>query len=224
MARKTQASKPKLTLEQLHAQQQEQNQKLETLAGAVQSLTEFLANSQNRTQPVTEQQEHAAAQEHARAPGYVHRYLEASDQEMGGVSGAAEFRETNGEQRLIQTVEGEISNPLLKEKLDNLAFNENVLTIHIHETSEKDAQKVFEVSVGGETVFFRRGETKKVKRKFVEVLARARPVTYENEEYLDGNGEKQVRYPTTMGLRYPFNIVDPTPLDTAWLKSIMAQP
>lgn len=151
------------------------------------------------------------------------RYAEAAERDLGG-EGVAEFREDGDEQLIERPSLGDVDNPLFKEKLENMAWDQQMLEVHIHESADKDAQQVFEITVNGESELFRRGERKRVKRMFVEGLARAKPISYSNEEYLGGDGRQHVRYPTHKGLRYPFALVNPSARDNAWLNSILAQP
>lgn len=94
-----------------------------------------------------------------------------------------------------------------KEKMAALKFDEEPVTVHIHETSDEQADANFSISVGGKSEVFFRGETKTVQRKFVEGLCRAKPVGFRWEEYTRNDGSRAVRYPSRTGLRYPFSII-----------------
>jgi hypothetical protein len=156
-------------------------------------------------------------------PVVANHYMESEDQ-FQGVEGAVEFAEQDGEQLLDRPSEIETERVFNSDKMKDLAFNLEFLTVRIESVAEKDAAQVFEIEVNGEKEFFRRGEVKKVRRYFVEGLARAKPINYENEEYLGTDGLKHIRYSSHKGVRFPFQLVNPKPIDQAWLESILAQP
>jgi hypothetical protein len=117
----------------------------------------------------------------------------------------------------------------LKEKAEALRFCEDILTINIHESSDQDAPEthVF-LSVNGRGAgpngipWVPRGQNVKVARKYVEVLARARPSKYGSVEKINSIGEREVVYPRTSSLRYPFSVIeDPNPKGAAWLTTIL---
>lgn len=112
-----------------------------------------------------------------------------------------------------------------KDKLAALSFDNEPVTVHIHETSDEQADSNFSISVGGKTEVFFRGQTKTVARKFVEGLCRAKPVGFRWEEYTRDDGSRAVRYPSRTGLRYPFSIVkDPNPrAGQEWANRIIRQ-
>lgn len=110
------------------------------------------------------------------------------------------------------------------EKMKNIAFMEERVTVLVHDTSEKHADAVVEIGVNGRNELFVRGQEKTVARKFVEGLARAKPVSFRNEEYTAEDGTRKVRHPSNIGSRYTFSVVqDPNPMGKEWLKSVMAQ-
>lgn len=123
------------------------------------------------------------------------------------------------ERRGVQIVE----KPVDEEKLAMLAFMEEPVTVHIHTTSDKEAEQVFEVFNNGQREVFKRGETKTVKRKFVNELATRKATTYVNQRKRDAEGVQQEVYVPTSALRYPFSVVsDPHPRGADWLKATLA--
>lgn len=201
--------------EQVNAIQQnskDQGEKLDglidavtTLAGAVNSVTETVGTmAKNR-------------------PVVANHYLESEDQIQGN-DGDVTFTEDGGQQVLDKPSEIETERVFNEDKLRDMAFNNEYITVRIEMVSDEKAAPVFEIEVNGEKAFFRRGEVKKVKRMFVEGLARAKPINYGSQEYRGDDGLTHIRYPTTTGVRYPFQIVNPTALDEAWIQAILAQP
>lgn len=122
------------------------------------------------------------------------------------------------EPALIQPVE----RPVSGEKMANLAFMAEPVTIHIHSTSDPAAEQTFTVGNGGRTELFKRGETKTVQRKFVEVLLRAKVTTFSQERRRGDDGVMyDLQVPHT-SLRYPFSVVeDRHPRAQDWLRAMM---
>ena len=118
-----------------------------------------------------------------------------------------------------------VDRPVDKEKLEMLAFMEEEVTVHIHTTSDKEAAQIFPVGNGGQQVIFKRGETKTVKRKFVDVLARAKATTFTQKRVMDSEGIWQDVQVPHSALMFPFSIVeDRHPRGADWLKYALAAP
>ena len=105
-----------------------------------------------------------------------------------------------------------------------MAFNEEVIEITVHTSAEKFAEPIVEVFCNGIPQRFARGKKQAVKRKYVEVLARAKQTNYGNQQIVQDNGEGIFLYPSSTGLRYPFTVNnDPNPRGLDWLKSVLAE-
>jgi hypothetical protein len=97
------------------------------------------------------------------------------------------------------------------------------VTVHIHTTSDKEAEQVFEIFNNGQREVFRRGETKTVKRKFVNELAIRKTTTYINQRKRGEDGVQMEVYQPQAALRYPFSVVqDAHPRGADWLKATLA--
>lgn len=117
-----------------------------------------------------------------------------------------------------------VDRPINKEWADQMAFNEEVIEVIVHTTSEKNAETVVEFFNGGIRQNFIRGQKQSVKRKFVEQLARCKQTNYENQQVKMDNGEETYIYPAQTALRYPFSVIsDPNPRGVDWLKSVLAE-
>ena len=93
-----------------------------------------------------------------------------------------------------------------------------MVTIRIGDTAERNADRVFTVSVNGISRTFVRGQVFTVPRMFVGVLAGAKPVHYGNVEYDDQRGVG-VDHPARRGLRYGFEVLkDDNPRGAKWLE------
>lgn len=125
-------------------------------------------------------------------------------------------------QRTDQQIEV-VDGPSLGDYAAELAFNEEYVEVTVHETTDKNAAMLVDVYCNGVPQRFIRGQTQRVKRKFVEVLARAKQTRIKTEVEMRGNDpvNKIVR---TTGLRYPFRVDnDRNPKGQDWLKRILMQ-
>lgn len=105
---------------------------------------------------------------------------------------------------------------------ENMAFANEKVTVTVHESTEKNAEPIVEVFCDGIPQRFIRGQAQEVKRKFVEVLARARSTSYSQREERDGGFVEGSVFDPHTALRYPFSVNhDPNPRGADWLKSIL---
>jgi hypothetical protein len=127
------------------------------------------------------------------------------------------------EPALIEPVDRPLA-ALDQEKLAMLKFMEDAITVHIHSTTNKEDEQIFEFFNNGRREVFRRNEQKTVKRYFVDMLARAKTTTYTQDTITDAQGVKQIKNIPSTGLRYPFSVVnDPHPRGREWLTSVLAE-
>ena len=123
---------------------------------------------------------------------------------------------------LIQEVEP-VSAQNLSDKTAQLAFLEERLDVLVHESADPNAEAVVETWVNGIAQRFLRGQVQTVRRKYVEVLARAKNTGIKTKEVLDYNGDKTTAIVKHTALKYPFSVVrDANPKGAAWLKQVMS--
>lgn len=116
-----------------------------------------------------------------------------------------------------------VDRPVDTEKLEMLKFMEDMITIHVHTTSDPTAAQIFPVGNGGQQEIFKRGETKTVKRKFVDVLARAKATTYTQKRAQNQDGIWQDVQVPQSSLLFPFSVIqDPHPRGPDWLRYALA--
>lgn len=115
-----------------------------------------------------------------------------------------------------------IEKPLTQDKVALLAFMEEVLTVVVHDTTNPAEEDIVEVWNGGIVQRFPRGVEHKVRRKYVEVLARAKHTRYTQRKLPDNAGYENVPH---TALRYPFTVVSDPSGDKgkAWLKAILQE-
>lgn len=109
------------------------------------------------------------------------------------------------------------------EKLKNLAFMEEEVTVLVHASDEPTAPRFVEVWNDGRKEVFQRGEAKTVKRKFVEVLRHMVVTKYRQEKVKDAQGIEGYRYVPYSAPAYPFVVENDTPEGQAWLKRMTRQ-
>jgi hypothetical protein len=157
-------------------------------------------------------------------PAVIRKAIESSEQTAGqdtprvmrSTGPARESLEPARIQRVGRVVSGE--------KLEMLKFNEDILTVMVHESTNQLDDPIPEVWNDGKCQRFQRGLEQEVKRKYVEVLARAKKTIYKQERVKDGNGDDTIVNRPQTALKYPFVVLrDPSPRGAAWLKSIMAE-
>lgn len=118
-----------------------------------------------------------------------------------------------------------VDRPVSKDKLESLRFMEDELEIVVADTTDPTAERIVEVWNDGVPQRFERNLKQKVKRKYVEVLARAKVTRHSNEKYKDGEGHDAYRYPSHTALRYPFTVIyDPAgDKGRTWLESVLRE-
>lgn len=114
--------------------------------------------------------------------------------------------------------------PTINEYAKQLAFMEELVTVLVHESQQENDIPLVDVYVNGVAQFFPRGEPVTCKRKYVEGLARAKPVAISTEVR-----ERNSENPTNVvhrrqSLRYPFSVIeDKNPNGSAWLRKVLAE-
>jgi hypothetical protein len=122
--------------------------------------------------------------------------------------------------RMVEGVEGEN----LTEAVALEAFmNERVL-IHVYTDGTSGSLEVITPTVNGVNQPIIRGRDQYVKRKYVEVLARSKVVTY-RQEVADQSRPENIQMTPLSNMTAPFVVrEDKNPKGRAWLENILAQP
>lgn len=125
---------------------------------------------------------------------------------------------------LNSTVTMNPEDPAFKKFTEDSKFMDEKVLVRILPSSDKHAEKIICIGNGGTNQHFLRGEWTIAKRKYVEVLARAKPFSVQTPEITDGNGDRTTKIDLSHGLRYPFEMRDQNPIGQTWLNHIMQQP
>jgi hypothetical protein len=116
-----------------------------------------------------------------------------------------------------------IDGPRFKDREAELAFMEEPVTIMIHETTEKNAERLILVAVNGRNCYIPRGKPSIVKRKYVERLAHAREDNV-SQDVQAVTPEEVNRLTIRQGHKYPFSVIhDPNPKGADWLRKVMTE-
>jgi len=102
-------------------------------------------------------------------------------------------------------------------------FMNQVLTIYVHPSANKEDLKIFLLNVNGVNQPLIRGKEAKIKRKYVEVLARNRHTRYDQRWPNPAEKHRYLMVPDT-AVSSPFVIRhDPDPRGAQWLSNILQE-
>jgi hypothetical protein len=228
----TKTTEPKLSLKILAEKQSETDNKLDNILNLMTGIVEKLEPG-NEPEEVVDFSESEQGQTLSRDsssdainhPSISKNYAESEDNFTGGLGDAEIEEDKDGNQFMQQPLNADVSSASFKDWLANMKHANEKISIMVHQTSENNADKTLEVSVNGHSMIFERGiQYDNIPRYLVEALIRAKPIQYDNHEYKNSEGLQEYKYVAQRGLRYPFNIVNPTSRDEGWFKNLQAQP
>lgn len=117
-----------------------------------------------------------------------------------------------------------VEEALPKDKLNDMAFFEEPVEVLIFESTNPNVDPIVRLCNGGSNQFVVRGHPTWIRRKYLEVLARAKSESITTEECLDMNGNKTTRIRKHQGAAFGFTVQkDPNPNGTDWLRGILSQ-
>ena len=107
--------------------------------------------------------------------------------------------------------------------LAELKFNEDVLEVMVHESTDSNAENPIFTSCNGVPQYFYRGIPQQVKRKYVAILAACKEHAITTPEYTQGDGARATRIQRSASLKYPFSVItDPAGKRGAdWLRTLL---
>jgi len=132
----------------------------------------------------------------------------------GEIETAGRFIKRNADGKII-------SNPTRGKKwTDEMAFMNEEVTVMVHTTTDKNADPMPTFWVNGRVQRFLRGHEQKVRRVFVERMARAKGTTYTNVKLKDAEGEDKYEYLPTTADVCQFVVIGDSKKGEEWLKSL----
>lgn len=114
---------------------------------------------------------------------------------------------------LAVVVDDTLASPHIAEYVSDLKFMEDILTVSVAETNDKNAENPVPCGVNGEIRWLDRGKDYKLARKFVDSLIK-REDRIETENYSDDKGVDQTRVKKIPSLKYPLSILHDPAGDT----------
>ena len=111
---------------------------------------------------------------------------------------------------------------LAKEYAAELAFNEQVLTIYLNRGREKFSPLFEQFGVNGQIVWVEVEKPTRLKRKFIEVMARSMPMDISTQSGEDPNDALTFnRVQRHLSATFSFSILnDPSPRGAEWLAKV----
>lgn len=114
--------------------------------------------------------------------------------------------------------------PMDAEWIANMAFMAEMIEIRIPESTDEQAEHVFEININGRMFFFRRGENKVVPRYVADHMLRMKQTRYSQKEVVNSEGIKDIVHPSRTNLKYDLMIIrDGNPLSDKWYKFTIGQ-
>jgi hypothetical protein len=117
-----------------------------------------------------------------------------------------------------------VDGPTGMDKAEMLKFMDENVQVRLMDVAEPNAAQIVQFSVNGVSQFMVRGKTQTIKRKFLEVMARAKTMAISTPEITDANGNRTTRIVKAYGSAYPFQVIsDRNPKGAAWLEKILQE-
>jgi hypothetical protein len=112
------------------------------------------------------------------------------------------------------------------DQLDEEAFMRDELEIYFNEPGNENEPSFVEVNVNGDYRMVMRGDTSKLRRYHVAVIANAKQSRVRQRKILNQDGSMGFQEDNVLALTYPFQVMhDPNPrMGVPWLKKLLAQP
>lgn len=113
----------------------------------------------------------------------------------------------------------------LSKHAQELAFNEEIIEVMVHESTDENAENPIFTSCNGVPQYFYRGLPQQVRRKYVAILASCKEHNITTPEYTQNDGSRATAIRRTSSLKYPFSVIhDPNPRGPDWLRSLLKAP
>lgn len=112
------------------------------------------------------------------------------------------------------------------DQIDQEAFMRDELEVFFNEPGNENEPSFVEVNVNGDYRMVVRGDTTKLRRYHVAVIAAAKQSRVRQRKILNPDGSMGFQEENVLSLTYPFQVMnDPNPkLGVPWLKKLLAQP
>lgn len=138
---------------------------------------------------------------------------------IGAVTPASEASKPGG-------IEIDTDRVIRTDQLDQEAFMRDELEVFFNEPGNENEPSFVEVNVNGDYRMIVRGDTAKLRRYHVAVLANAKQSRIRQKKIVNQDGSMGFQEENVLSLTYPFQVMhDPNPkLGGPWLKKMLSQP
>lgn len=119
----------------------------------------------------------------------------------------------------------EVVDKIDKTELELVAFMEEEVEVVILDSEKDNAEQVIHLCHNGRNQFMLRGVKTRIKRKFLDILARAKTEIVRTPEVIDSSGNNTRSIKLSSTLCYPFQVIsDRNPMGRDWLERVIAEP
>lgn len=138
---------------------------------------------------------------------------------VGAVTPASDATKAGG-------IEIDTDRVIRTDQLDHEAFMRDELEVFFNEAVNENDPTFVEVNVNGDYRMIVRGDTLKLRRYHVAVLANAKQSRVRQKKIVNQDGSMGFQEENVLSLTYPFQVMhDPNPkAGVPWLKKMLAQP
>lgn len=117
-----------------------------------------------------------------------------------------------------------VSAPLTASDFDEIMFMEELVKIRVEPLQEKNPRKMIDLYVNGKAEWVPIGRPWIMRRKYVEVLARSKPMSVQTKhEAAEESLNPQNEVIRTTSSQFPFSVIQDTPRGIEWLNKLMAE-
>jgi hypothetical protein len=112
------------------------------------------------------------------------------------------------------------------DQIDEESFMRDELEVHFNEPGNENEPSFVEVNVNGDYRMVVRGDTAKLRRYHIAVLANAKQSRVRQRKIVAPDGSMGFQEENVLSLTYPFQVMhDPNPrMGVPWLKKLLSQP
>lgn len=117
-----------------------------------------------------------------------------------------------------------VAAPLTASDFDEIMFMEELVKIRVEPLQEKNPRKMIDLYVNGKAEWVPIGRPWIMRRKYVEVLARSKPMSVQTKhESAEESLNPQNEVIRTTSSQFPFSVLQDTPRGIEWLNRLMAE-
>lgn len=154
------------------------------------------------------------------------RTVDSEDVDIVGKVQTTSIEDTAAGKAGGSAIEVDMDRVYSTQQLDNEQFMRDELEVHFHEPQSENDPAFVEVNVNGDYKMAVRGDTVRLRRYHVAVLAQAKQSRVRQKKIVNPDGSMGFVEENVLSLSYPFSVThDPNPKRGApWLKQMLSNP